>query len=67
MYVDGLCICGKQDNITQLWKFKHTSFLTLTTENPIYTVSDPKIISSHYGIQVEFSKLYKEYTFNIHS
>jgi hypothetical protein len=26
MHVDVLCICGKLDNIRQLWKFKHTEF-----------------------------------------
>jgi hypothetical protein len=59
MHVDVLCICGKLDNIRQLWKFKHTEFLTLTTDKPIYTVSDPKIISSDYGFQVELTAFSK--------
>jgi hypothetical protein len=55
MHVDILRICGKLDNITQLWKFKHTEFLTLTTDNQISTVSDPKIIYSDYSSQVELT------------
>jgi hypothetical protein len=41
MHVDVLEICGKLDNIRQLWKYNHTELLTLTTDNPICTVSDP--------------------------
>jgi hypothetical protein len=59
MHVDVLCICGKLDNIRQLWQFKHTEFLTLTTDNPISTVRAPKIISSHHSFQVELTAFSK--------
>jgi hypothetical protein len=45
--------------IKQLWKFKHTEFLTLATDNPISTVSDRKIISSGYSFQVELTAFSK--------
>jgi hypothetical protein len=59
IHVHVLCICGKLEIIRQLWKFKHTEFLILTTENPISKVSDTKIISSDYGIQVELTAFSK--------
>jgi hypothetical protein len=59
MHVDVLWICGKLDNIRQLWKFKHTEFLTFSTDNPISTVSDPKIISSDYVFPVELTAFSK--------
>jgi hypothetical protein len=48
-------VVKRTHNIRQLWKFKHTEFFTLTTDNPISTVSDTKKISSDYGFQVEFT------------
>jgi hypothetical protein len=59
-HVNVLWFCGNLDNIKQLWKFKHTEFLNLTSDNPMSTVSDPKIISSDNGFEVEL--IY----FNIH-
>jgi hypothetical protein len=59
MHVDVFCNCGKLDNIRQLWKFKYTEISTLSTDNPISIVSDPKIISSDYGFQVELTAFSK--------